>query len=228
MTNHHQNMTRIKVVYDALEELADQVIFVGGATVSLYADRLADEIRPTDDVDILIELLNYRDYGILETKLFAKGFANDIASKVICRYKVKGITVDVMPTSEEILGFANQWYKDGFDSAQKVDIGEGYKISVFNPIYFLASKIEAFKGRGNDDGRWSTDFEDVVYLLNNRNAIWEEVRNADDGVKTYIIDFFKYLHSHKYLYEWISVHLGYGEEEQSEIIMGKIGASLGV
>ncbi|WP_421938617.1 hypothetical protein [Pedobacter sp.] len=32
--NHHQNRTRIKVVYDELAELAADVIFIGGATVS--------------------------------------------------------------------------------------------------------------------------------------------------------------------------------------------------
>lgn len=54
-----QNITRIKVVNDALEELADEVVYVGGATVALYADRPAGESRPTDDVDILIELMHY-------------------------------------------------------------------------------------------------------------------------------------------------------------------------
>lgn len=39
------------MVYDALEELGDQVIFVGGATVSLYGDKVSAEIRPTYDVD---------------------------------------------------------------------------------------------------------------------------------------------------------------------------------
>jgi hypothetical protein len=32
--------------------------FVGGATVSLYVDRPFNEVRPTDDVDIVIELLH--------------------------------------------------------------------------------------------------------------------------------------------------------------------------
>ncbi|QEC42618.1 hypothetical protein [Pseudobacter ginsenosidimutans] len=52
----HQNLVRIKAVYNALEELGNEVVFVGGATVALYADRPAIEIRPTDDVDILVEL----------------------------------------------------------------------------------------------------------------------------------------------------------------------------
>ena len=57
------NITRIKAVSDALEEMASKVIFVGGATVSLYTDRPAVETRPTDDVDILVELAHYTHYA---------------------------------------------------------------------------------------------------------------------------------------------------------------------
>ncbi len=44
--SHRENLTRIKAVCNALEELAEKVVFVGGATVSLYTDRLAEEVRP--------------------------------------------------------------------------------------------------------------------------------------------------------------------------------------
>jgi len=40
--SYQQNLIRIKVVFDALEELGPKVIFVGGATVSLYADRVGE------------------------------------------------------------------------------------------------------------------------------------------------------------------------------------------
>jgi hypothetical protein len=56
--SHRENILRIKVVHDALGELNKDVIFVGGVTVSLYADRPFNEVRPTDDVDIVIELLH--------------------------------------------------------------------------------------------------------------------------------------------------------------------------
>lgn len=105
-----ESITRIKVVYDALEELANEVAFVGGATVALYADRPSGEARgPTDDVDILVELTHYRDYAAIEERLRSKGFTNDTESGVICRYRVRGIIVDVMPTGENTLGFTNSW-----------------------------------------------------------------------------------------------------------------------
>lgn len=67
--SHADNVARIKTVYDALEEIAGDVVFVGGATVSLYADRLATESRPTEDVDILIEVAGRVGYAAIEEKL---------------------------------------------------------------------------------------------------------------------------------------------------------------
>jgi len=45
------------------------------------------------------------------------GFENDIESNILCRYKVQGIIVDVMPTGENVLGFSNKWYPEGFKKA---------------------------------------------------------------------------------------------------------------
>ncbi len=49
------NITRIRTVYNALGSLAEEVVFVGGATASLYADRETEDVRPMDDIDILVE-----------------------------------------------------------------------------------------------------------------------------------------------------------------------------
>ncbi|MEI9809551.1 MAG: hypothetical protein WDO16_17700 [Bacteroidota bacterium] len=78
--SHRINLTRIKAVSNALGELKDKVVFVGGATVSLYADRAAPEVRPTDDVDILVEISSRWDFAALEEQLRKIGFQNDISS----------------------------------------------------------------------------------------------------------------------------------------------------
>ena len=57
--NHQTNIVRIKAVANALRKLNEKVVFVGGATISLYPDRAVFEVRPTDDVDVIIEILNY-------------------------------------------------------------------------------------------------------------------------------------------------------------------------
>lgn len=218
--NGQQNITRIKVVYKALGELIPDVVFVGGATVQLYADRPTSEVRPTDYVDILIELAYYGNYAAFEEKLRAKGFTNDIESGVICRYTIKGITVDVMPTSENILGFANKWYKEAFANAQFTELDDELTISIFTAPYFIATKLEAFKDRGGNDGRTSTDFEDIIFLLNNRTTIWEEMNNAPASVKRYLVEEFTKLLSSPYIEEWISAHLDYEDQRRLTFIIG--------
>lgn len=220
--SHRLNLVRIKVVYHALEELVDKVVFVGGATVSLYTDRLAEEVRPTEDVDILVELASYQSYADVEEKLRTKGFVNDWESGVICRYKIQGIVVDVMPTSGKILGFSNKWYPAGFLNAINYFLDDGHGIKIFAPEYFLATKLEAFKDRGNRDGRTSTDFEDIVYLLNNRSSIWQELSQAKQPVKDYIIDSFSQLLENKYIGEWIGVHLEFADQQRQYYILGSM------
>ena len=190
--SYRENITRIKAVYLALEELASEVVFVGGATVSLYSTRPETATRPTDDVDIVVEIMHYKDYAAIEAKLRSKGFINDIQSGVICRYIINGITVDVMPTSEEILGFSNKWYS------------------------------EVFVNRGENEGRFSPDFEDIVHVLNNRQPVWEEIRRANEPVKQYLNNEFQKLLSQKYIDEWIGAHLEYNEQRRVGFILGSM------
>ncbi|MBI1782086.1 MAG: hypothetical protein HYR66_12070 [Sphingobacteriales bacterium] len=209
--NHHINITRVKAVYNALDELKDKVVFVGGATVSLYADRMAAEIRETSDVDILIELYKRKDYIELEEQLRKKGFESDSSAKFVGRFKIQGIVVDVMPTIEEVLGFSNRWYIDGYSNAIDYTIDEQCTVKIFTGPYFIASKIEAFKGRGKRgdgelDGRFSQDFEDIVFVLENRRAIWEEMKSAKPELRDYLLNEFKSLYKNPYIEEWISSH----------------------
>ncbi len=220
--SHAQNITRIRAVNYALGELNQQVIFVGGATVSLYADRPSVESRPTEDVDILIELLNYSGYADLEEALRKKGFQNDIESGIICRYKVQGIVVDVMPTRGKVLGFTNRWYEEGFVHSIQKDLGNDCIIRLFQPPFFIASKMEAFKGRGSGDGRLSSDFEDIVFVFNNRQAIWDEMQMCSPNLKHYLKTEFENLSKSNYLYEWVSAHLDYSEQRRTDFIIGGI------
>lgn len=75
----------------------------------------------------------------------------------ICRKIYKGVTVDVMPTDESILGFTNKWYTDGITKPEMAVLPSGRKISILSFPYFIASKIEAYKHRGNDDYIFSHD-----------------------------------------------------------------------
>lgn len=186
----HENIVRIKAIANILQELEQAIVFVGGATVSLYATSLsiASGIRPTEDVDIVIELASYDNYSLFEDKLRLLGFTNDKESGVICRYRIDGMIVDFMPTTSDILGFSNIWYPEGFANAIKHSIDEQTEILIFTLPYFIASKWEAHKSRGGGDLRTSSDFEDIVYVFENARNFDEQLGDAPVSVKDYLIN----------------------------------------
>jgi predicted nucleotidyltransferase len=206
----HTNTVRIKAVARALDNLKEKVVFVGGATVSLYPDQPVFEVRPTDDVDVLIEILNYNNRTELEEKLRSIGFSHDIASGVICRYLIQGIIVDIMPTNDPSIGFTNIWYPEGFKNAVNYEIDERSIIKILSAPYFIATKLEAHKNRGKNDGRTSQDFEDIIYVLENRKVIWEEIKNSNDQLKN------------PNLFEWIDCHVERVSPPASYFIMEEL------
>ena len=215
----NQNIVRIKAVANALAELKDKVVFVGGSTISLYPDRPVFEVRPTDDVDVIIEILNYVDRMELEEKLRSIGFTHDIESDIICRYKIQGIIVDIMPTNDASIGFTNKWYPDGFVNAINHQIDEMLTVKILSAPYYIATKLEAHKSRGNNDGRTSHDFEDIIYVLENRATIWKEMNNAGESLKEYLQSEFLILLENPNLFEWIDAHVERGSPPATYFIM---------
>ena len=215
------NIDMLQTVADGLEELKDEIVFVGGAVAELYADDPASsDIRPTQDVDCTIELSSYKEHTELEEDLRTKGFANDTSQGApICRWIYQDIKVDVMPTDENVLGFNNQWYTGGVGNKISKTLPDGTEIFVFPPEYYLASKFEAHNDRGGNDLRQSHDFEDIIYILDNCTSILEDIRNADEDVKNYLKTECESLLENDGLSEGIESALPYGSDsERVEII----------
>jgi len=206
------NITMLQVVADGLKELKDEMVFVGGAVVELYAsDPAASDIRPTLDVDCVIELSSATAHIRLEENLRAKGFAHDLSPEApICRWIYQDIKVDVMSTDEEILGFSNQWYHEGIENKIGKVLPHGNAIYVFSLEYYLATKFEAHKNRGGKDLRQSHDFEDIIYILDNCPDILSNIYNAKASVKGYLKKECQRLLENKHLIEGIESALPYG------------------
>ena len=172
------NIEMIQEVAKALQELNNDVVLVGGSTVALYLNLdTADEIRPTDDVDVIIEIFSAAKYSAFSEKLLALKFSPDQSKNApICRWKYLGIIVDIMPLDEKVLGFSNKYYKSGFKHKEVLKLTNGQTIFILPLAYFLATKLEAFYNRGAKDPRFSKDLEDIVALLSesqNFNAVFD-------------------------------------------------------
>jgi predicted nucleotidyltransferase len=100
--------------------------------------------------------------------------------------KLGDLRVDIMPDDEAILGFSNRWYKYAMESAIDYVLDEKLSIKVVNPIAFVATKLEAYKGRGNQDPLASQDIEDLLNLIDGRESLAAEIRNEPEEVKAYI------------------------------------------
>ena len=216
------NIEMLQTVANGLGELKDEVVFVGGAVAELYADDpAASDIRPTKDVDCVIELKSRMEYAKLEENLRAKGFAHDTSKDApICRMIYQDIKVDVMPTDEDILGFSNQWYEEGIENRITKTLPNETEVFVFPTEYYLAAKFEAHKGRGGNDLRQSHDFEDIIYILDNCTQLLNDISKANSTVKAYLKEECKNLLENNNITEGVETALPYGSgEEGTDIIL---------
>lgn len=217
-----ENIKMLQTVANGLGNLKNEMVFVGGAVAELYASNPElSEIRPTIDVDCVIELRSRTAHAKLEDKLRAIGFANDTSKGApICRWIYKDILVDVMPSDPDVLGFSNRWYIEGVEYKISKTLPDETEIFIFPPEYYLASKFEAHKGRGGEDLRQSHDFEDIIYIFDNCSELLESISNTNKTVKAYLKGECANLIVNNGLIEGIESALPYGsDEEATEIVL---------
>jgi hypothetical protein len=184
-----ENVAMLELAARALGDLRDEVVFVGGATVELWiSDQAAPEFRPTDDVDVIVEVTTRKAYYDFEERVRQAGFRNDTTSGVICRYehRATGLLLDVMPTEASILGFINLWHAEAFPHAVEIELPSGTRIHAVPPPYLLATKLEAFASRGGGDLYRSRDFGDVITLIDGREELLEEVAESPAALREYV------------------------------------------
>lgn len=179
----------IRTVARRLGDLSLKVVFLGGATVELLVtDPGAGAPRATKDVDVIVEVGSYAAYAQLQKRLRERGFQEDrTPGAPLCRFTVEDVTVDVMPTSEEILGFSNRWYTAAMREAKDVSVGT-HTIRLITAPYFIATKLEAYLSRGGGDPMLSHDLEDVVAVVDGRAELLAEIRQASPELSRYLSD----------------------------------------
>lgn len=199
---------------DILGPLLSEVVFVGGATIHLWlSDPAAPPARATDDVDVICDVTTRSDYHRLGSRLRERGLREAVGEPVICRWRHRdsGLAIDVMPTSEAILGFTNAWYETAITTAVEYGLTTGKVIRAASPAAIVATKLAAWRGRGQGDVLRSLDVHDVVALIDGRPELGGELASADRELRTFVASELRALSEEPYLaYVLQSATFAYG------------------
>lgn len=87
-TADNPNLAILEVAVQVLGELTDSLVFVGGCATGLLVTRIrANQIRATEDVDVVAQVATIAEYHGVETKLASRGFKHDTSPDApICRW----------------------------------------------------------------------------------------------------------------------------------------------
>lgn len=174
-------LARLERVAEALGDDLDQVVFVGGMATLFHTT----SVRSTDDVDCMVDMAMPAYYQ-LGARMRARGFIEDPSGNVICRWRLRWeggqVTLDVVPTQGRVLGFSTRWYPEAFACAERVALASGREVKIITPLYLVATKIEAFKDRGNGDFYGSHDLEDTVAVLASNAGLRTHLQGSQEPV----------------------------------------------
>jgi predicted nucleotidyltransferase len=181
------NLLEIAAV--TLGPLLNEVVFLGGASIHLWlSDPAAPAARATDDVDVISDITSLTAYYRLGERLRERGFSEASDSQVICRWRHRetGLVLDVMPDNEDVLGFSNPWYEHTIKTAIYRRLPSGTQILAATPPSIVATKLAAWKGRGNDDMLRSLDLHDILVLIDGRPELPDEIAAQTPELQSYI------------------------------------------
>jgi hypothetical protein len=182
------NLAAMAAIAERLDRLGQPYAFVGGAIVNLLIDHPGlSPARPTNDVDVILEVLSAQRYSDLEARLRDLGFSHDVRGNApLCRWLLGPMTVDIMPTDGGFLGLNTTWFKEALATAAEREFSH-HRLRLVSPVAFLATKYTAFVDRGDGDYYASHDLEDFITVIDGRENIVAEVGAAPPALRRHII-----------------------------------------
>lgn len=211
-----------------LGPLLEDVVFVGGATIHLWlTEPGAPPTRATEDVDVICEVATRAQYHRFASRLRERGLREGMNEPVICRWRSADpqLVLDVMPTDPDILGFSNPWYEEAITTAATVALGSGVEIRAAMPVVLVATKLSAWKDRGQGDLLYSLDIHDVLTLVDGRPELVSEIQAAPPSLRDYVRAGFSQLRAEPYFdYATDSATAAYGplDAERANLVRSRI------
>lgn len=182
------NLAKVELIAQALGPLKDELVFVGGCAAGLLiTDPGAAPVRLTYDIDLVAEVAALQGYHQMEKRFSQLGFVRDLSREApICRWRYRDLVVDLMPSDERILGFANRWYPLAMKTAVPFTLPPGTAIRLVAAPVFIATKFEAFADRGRGDVLESHDVEDIINVIDGRPELAAEVERMESELRQYL------------------------------------------
>ena len=182
------NLPMLEEAARKLAPFLDEIVFAGGVTLGLLiTDKASAPIRGTIDVDVIAEIVTYADYIVFSERLRQAHFTEDAGeAPLTCRWHNDALTLDVLAIHQEVLGFTNIWYAPALKHAFPVTLPGGRSIRVITAPFFLATKMEAFRGRGRMDFQASHDLEDFIAVIEGRDTLLAEIARSPQDLRLYL------------------------------------------
>jgi hypothetical protein len=182
------NLEQLERAAAVLAPLLDELTLVGGcATGLLIEDPAAASPRPTYDIDFVVDVVTYAGLQQLGKRLSKLGLQPAMEKGApICRWRLGELRLDVMPIEEKILGFSNRWYRSALRHRISRTLPSGAGLHHIDAPHFLATKLEAYRSRGGGDAIASQDLEDLVRVVDGREALTWEVERAPAELQAFI------------------------------------------
>lgn len=219
-TGKEENLAALRKTAVALGDLREDVVFVGGATISLLiTDKASPPIRVTEDVDIVVEAVTNADLQKFAERLRQRGFRED-PDRSMCAFKHGDLLLDVMPSNPAALKWKGQWTQAAMTHCDQFDLGDGLQIKVAQAPCLLALKFDAFADRGSGD-YVHTDIEDIIALIDGRRELIDEVLALqDDALRNFLIAQFR--NHERPLLDFTPHHLGGGGLSRIPVVHERI------
>lgn len=182
--------------------------FVGGTILGFLLDNPSlVRLRPTDDVDAIVNVVTFLEYVNLEKHLRELGFKNDTSEDApICRWIYEGIKVDVMPVKDHAGAMNAEWFEYAIKTAGAKTLRD-VTVQTISATCFIATKLAAFRDRGKNDYFGSHDLEDIITIVNGRDSLPAELEMEEPLLRNFVAETFHDLLGHHGFTDALPGHL---------------------
>ncbi|MBK8037563.1 MAG: hypothetical protein IPK22_10560 [Verrucomicrobiaceae bacterium] len=197
-------------------------VFTGGGIVSmLITDPEAPQAMFTKDVDLVLEIASHPDFYAMEKALESVGFRRPRDEHTeILSWEWRGVRVDALPHRRIQSLDTNRWFVFLMKDAEHVEVLPGRRAWIASAPCFIATKLQAFASRGNNNFLKSKDIGDILAVVNGRDKLLQEIHRAAPEVREFLRQRFGWLLEQPHFMESLSLIVP--ENQREEIVIDRM------